>query len=229
MSELPRGASARLASVQMPPRIKALQRDKRGYPIPRFVDRSADKPDGEPDFRVMNPGFMMSCITKALCWICGGRLGRYGTFSVGPMCCITRTSSEPPSHRDCAQYAVQVCPFLAVPEMRRIETGLPEGVTMAGTGIARNPGVIALWTVLSYKRFSYGRGGVLIEMGDPETVEWWCRARAATRAEVKASIDGGMPFLFAECEKDTDVVESRRALEVDLEKAMQYLPTDGHK
>lgn len=226
MSGLPRGAAARLASIPMPARIEKLSRDKRGYPIPRFIDRRADKPDGEPDFRVMNPLFMMSCMTHGLCWICGDRMGKYGTFSVGPMCCVTLTTPEPPSHLECARYAVQVCPFLSVPEMRRIETGLPEGVTVAGTGIPRNPGVIALWTVLSYKRFSDDRGGVLIEMGKPETVEWWARARAATRDEIEHSIATGMPLLRAEAMKDSRPSEALRELTIQLGNALQYLPAE---
>ena len=43
---------------------------------------------------------------------------------------------------------------------------------------------------------------MLFELGDPHSVRWYCEGRTATRAEVMASIDGGLPILLAEAEKD---------------------------
>ncbi len=34
-------------------------------------------------------------------------------------------------------------------------------------------------------------------MGEPESVEWWAHCRQASRAEVEASIDSGLPNLEA--------------------------------
>ena len=60
------------------------------------------------------------------CWLCGQTLGKHMTFPIGPMCAITRTTAEPPSHLACAEYAVKACPFLSQPRMRRNERDLPE-------------------------------------------------------------------------------------------------------
>lgn len=141
--DLPAGAAARLAAVPMPRRIANLKRDRRGYPIPRFIDRSADI-DGEPDFRIMDGRYLRGCLRLKACWICGEKLGRYMTFPIGPMCAINRNIAEPPSHLECCEYSAKVCPFLAVPAMRRIEKDKPEAAWVSGEMISRNPGVIPL-------------------------------------------------------------------------------------
>lgn len=121
------------------------------------------------------------------------------TFVVGSMCGLNRTSSEPPSHTDCARYAAQACPFLARPHMARREGGLDEIGTEkpAGEMITRNPGVTLLWTARGYSLFGDGRGGTLFRLGDPVGLEWWAEGRAATRAEVAESVRTGLPALEA--------------------------------
>jgi hypothetical protein len=54
-----------------------------------------------------------------------------------------------------------------------------------------------LWTTKDYDVFPDGlrRGGVLIQMGEPESVDWYCRGRAATREEIMRSIEAGLPAL----------------------------------
>jgi hypothetical protein len=131
------------------------------------------------------------------------------SFVIGPMCTITRTTSEPPSHRACAEFAVTACPFLTQPKMTRSPRAKPEEAEEpAGVHLTRNPGVSALWTTRGYKRFRVegdvagSTGGYLIEMGNPEHVSWWREGRHATRAEVEASIAGGFPALEALAAKE---------------------------
>lgn len=218
---LPRGARERLATIPMPPRIAKLQRDGRGYPIPRFIDRKADKPDGEPDFRIMDGKYLQQCIKYSMCWICGGALQRRKTFPIGPMCAINRNIAEPPSHMECCLYSVKVCPFLSIPEMRRIEAGKPDGVWVSGEMIARNPGAICLWTVEKYKTWTPAPGQILFDIGEPVAVEWWARGRAATRAEVDASIASGLHHL-EELARQQD--GGMAHLQKCIERAQPYLP-----
>src|SRR4249920_2430888 len=91
-----------ISDIPMPSRIAALPHDDRGFPIPFFV---ITMPDGTRDFRIMDHVRRDKCIRSSLCWICGEKLGTYKAFVIGPMCTITRTSSEPPSHRECAEYS----------------------------------------------------------------------------------------------------------------------------
>lgn len=124
------------------------------------------------------------------------------TYPIGPMCAVNRITSEPPSHRDCARYAAQACPFLRTPTMQRRERNLPtDKINPPGTMIMRNPGVTALWTTQEWELLKQP-GGVLFALGDPAEVEWFTRGRAATRAEVEASIDSGMPLLVADAQQN---------------------------
>lgn len=179
---------------KLPARMQTLKIDERGYPIPWFVDY--DK-DGKPEFRSMDVEKWIRAIKFRLCWVCGERLGRFQTFVAGPMCGINRTSSEPPSHHECAVWSAINCPFLNNPEaVRRVDekfTAMEKPV--GGFAITRNPGVTMLWTCLDFAVFDDQRGGRLLTMGEPSKVEWFTRGRAATKEEVLASIEAGLPAL----------------------------------
>jgi hypothetical protein len=177
----------------MPPEIARLPRDHRGYPIPRFVAYV----DGKPDFRVVDTKFWSDAVKQKLCWLCGGRMGTRGWFVTGPMCTMTRTSAEPPSHRMCALFAVKNCPFLTKPLAKRNERDLPPDMTEpGGVMIARNPGVTAILETRSYKIFRDPNGHPLIQMGDPDALLFFREGRIATRAEVMDSIQSGIPILM---------------------------------
>lgn len=178
-----------------PGRIAMLHHDKHGRPVPWFVAWI----DGQPDFRVIKPGAIGAAVTARLCWVCGVLFARQEprAFLIGPMCAVNRTSAEPPSHYDCAAYSAMHCPFLATPRMTRRERHLPEGAAEpAGFMIRRNPGVALIW-VTRYNGWAPFRapGGLLFDIGEPEWVEWYAQGRRATRTEVLASIDSGLPIL----------------------------------
>lgn len=178
----------------MPPRIAKLPR-KGIYPVPFFVA----KVNGVYDFRMVRPETMQQCIEQHLCWICGEKMWKPQCFVVGPMCVVNHTSAEPPSHRECAEFAVLACPFMLNPQMVRREdeqTKALEG-NVAGNMIKRNPGVMALWTTKFWAMFNDGRGGVLFNFQDPVHVSWWREGRRATTAEVLESIESGLPNLKA--------------------------------
>ena len=179
--------------TEPPERMRHLPLDRRGYPIPAFVQWV----NGEPDFRIMNPQHWHDCIVKDLCWVCGARIGAFLVFPIGPMCAINRTASEPPCHRECALWSVRNCPFLARPHMVRREDDLSREAiqNVSGVMIPRNPGAVCLWTTKKYKLFRDNRNRPLIELGDPVKVEWYAEGRPATRSEVMESVRTGMPIL----------------------------------
>ena len=176
----------------MPSRIARLPRDRRGFPIPAFVG-AVDK-NGEPDFRIVSPNHMAKCVRQNRCWICGDVMGTRKAFALGPMCCVNRVSSEPPSHYDCAVFAAKACPFLSNPAAKRRERDLPENREVAGILIERNPGVTAIWMTRFYSIMNVSNG-LLFAVGEPEELEFYARGRKATRAEIDASIKSGMPLL----------------------------------
>ena len=181
----------------LPKRMKSLAVDERGYPVPWFVQWV----DGKPEFRAMNTQKLIQALRSKLCWVCGEPLGVYLCFVAGPMCGINRTSSEPPSHLECARWSAKNCPFLSNPKMVRREDALINNAGMrdnvAGFAITRNPGVAMLWITREFEMFRDQKGAHLIQMGEPQSVEWYAEGREATRAEVQASIDGGLPILEA--------------------------------
>ncbi len=208
----------------MPPRIAKLPRNGVGYPIPWFV---ATLDDGARDFRIAAFGKMVDATNRRLCWICGGRLGAFMAFVIGPMSAVNRVTSEPPSHSDCAVYAARVCPFLTRPAMqRRPGAKAADTVPAAGVLLERNPGVALVWTTRSYKPFRPDRGedGILYQIGQPTGVSWWANGRAATRAETLASIESGLPALVEACKLDGDPAAATRDLDLRVAQAMTLLP-----
>lgn len=215
-----------LANEPMPPRIARLPRNHVGYPIPWFV---AVLDDGTRDFRIADNERKRDAIRFRKCWMCGETLGRHAAFTVGPMCALNRISAEPPSHVACAVYAAKVCPFLATPSMRRRDSNMPTDqlVPVAGHMIERNPGVTLVWVTRTWKPFQppVGPKGVLFRFSDPTALHWFAEGRDATRAEVLASIDSGLPALQAACQLDADPAGSLRILDDDHQRALELVPT----
>lgn len=210
----------------LPLRLRKLPLDARGYPVPWFV-AWVDGPDGPetvPDFRVVDARKFRRAVKERLCWVCGEMLGRWLAFPIGPMCCITRTISEPPSHVECAEWSARNCPFLAQPQMVRREDHLPTDVEEpAGFGIKRNPGVMCIWITRGYELFDDGHGKPLITIGAPERTTWWREGRAATRAEVDESVNSGLPILLAGARRDGPFAVAE--LERQHERARLLFPT----
>ncbi len=185
---------------EMPVRIAKLG-VHRGYPVPWFCHWE----NGEPDFRIVGPGKAAEAWGFRRCWICGEGLGANVVYTVGPMCAINRVSSEPPSHLECAVWAVKACPFLTRPYMRRRENDIPEGAEeAAGVMLKHNPGACLIWSTrrgdTSARRVT--GGGVLFDIGVPQETLWFTEGREATRSEVMEAIERGLPILREMAERD---------------------------
>jgi hypothetical protein len=116
--------------------------------------------------------------------------------------------------------------------MKRREAGLPEELkgdgkmaAVAGIALLRNPGVEAVWTTRRYGIFDDGSGGVLFDIGDPDSVTWWAEGREATRGEVEASIELGLPSLLEMAEDEGS--RAVRDLERMVKRARTFLPAEG--
>jgi hypothetical protein len=205
--------------LKIPARIAALPKDDHGRPVPWFVCWI----DQKPDFRVIGPGKIADAYRFKLCWICGQRLGKFKTFVIGPMCALNRISAEPPSHRECAIFAVRACPFLSTPQMHRRTRDLPtEGVhEPGGIGLKRNPGVSLVWTTSSYAPLR-APNGYVFRIGDPTELLWFKEGRTATREEILESIDSGVPILREVAQQDGP--KALAALDASYQEAMKLLP-----
>jgi hypothetical protein len=218
--------------IAVPARLRKRPRDHRGFLVPYFVawlddfGRLLPPGEGTPDFRVVDTNKHADCIRWNRCWLCGDQLGKYKTFVLGPMCCINRLSSEPPSHLECAEYAVRVCPFLIRPRMRRNEHDLPDQMILpAGLMDPGNPGTMALWTSHAFRLAEAERGnpGRLIIVGDPVAVTWWHEGRLATPVEAADAMRAGMTKL-AKIAADQDGPDAVEAVTEMTRQAERWLP-----
>jgi len=207
----------------LPKFMAGLEVDKRGFPVPWFVEWIG----GEPEFRSMDAKKMVRAINEKRCWVCGNKLYGEEVYVIGPMCAVNAISSEPPSHRECARYSAMACPFLSKPQMVRRENGLPVPVeqlrdAVAGIMIERNPGATMLWFTRNH-RLLPNNNGVLWQLGRPFKVEWYSRGREATSDEVLESFETGLPAL-RDMAAEHDGPDGMAELEKRIAKARKYLP-----
>lgn len=104
--------------IPIPARLAERPRDARGYPIPAVV---LMRDDGTPDFRVTDSRKWVSAYENRTCSLCGQPMGRHLAFIGGPLTFENRYFTDLPAHLDCAQYAIQVCPYIAVPNFKYAE------------------------------------------------------------------------------------------------------------
>jgi hypothetical protein len=180
--------------------------------VPFFVGYVDDK----PDVRTMDSDALRQAVMENLCWVCGQRLLRVqtkfvGTFVAGPMCLVNRTSAEPPSHADCAEWCARACPFLTNPNKVRRDKNMPEGWHEApGIAILRNPGVTAL--IESHRWLPWtpheGGPGLLFNFQRIRSVGWVKEGREATTDEVYDSIESGLPALVEVAKEEPGAMEA---------------------
>jgi hypothetical protein len=104
--------------VPIPPRMQHLPLDPRGYPIPHVVMISKD---GSANFIINDSKAVQRCAAEHLCHVCGGPLEAPLCFVGGPRSAFHSLGAffDGPMHRECATYALQVCPYLALPSYGR--------------------------------------------------------------------------------------------------------------
>ena len=207
----------------VPARMAHRPIDARGYTVPWFVEWI----DGKPDFRVMDRRKFILAIRHRLCWLCGEKLGVYMTFCIGPMCVVNRITSEPPCHLECAEYAAKGCPFLTHPHAKYRTANCPADARETPGMLTHNPTACALYTTRSYATLNVVDGdnaGILLRLGRPEEITFWHKGRPASRAEVQAAMDIGLPKLQARAAEQGGpaIAELQRM----VEQARAYLPAE---
>jgi len=195
----------------IPDRLRGLPLDERGYPVPYFVAWI----DGKPDHRIVDPAKFRVCVRKGRCWICGRNLGKFATFTIGPMCVVNKISGEPPAHQECAKFAVQACPFLTLPRAVRRDAKLPHQVTVHPDMLVHNPGAMILWTTDEWDEVLGAPGDApVVSFGEPSRVSFWCQGRTATRGELLDAMAKGLPELQRMAEADGGDAPQRLARKV---------------
>lgn len=156
------------AGTEIPEYMRTLPVTEKGYLKPWFV--KAD------DFRIVDSDKAMLSINKERCWICGQAFkpAEYALVG-GPECAKSRAFTEPPCHVECAEYAVQVCPFLLYPGAKRREAGLAPEATLAHRNASsavpikgENPGEHYIFVV---KDFSFSKRFHVMQFTKDKVIE----------------------------------------------------------
>lgn len=159
--------------VPIPARLARRPRDRRGYPIPASVLVDAD---GVPDFRVTDHEKWFQLVRLKCCALCGEQLGRHLAFIGGPLSHQNRLFTDLPMHKECASYAVQVCPYIAAPNFRYAETLTEkEGLIQAVSAAVHTdrPERFFLGTTKACRPAQLPDGTLVVQASPWESTEWW--------------------------------------------------------
>lgn len=160
-------------SIPIPARLANRPRDVRGYPIPAVVIVDAA---GTPDFRVTDVHKWVAACKNKTCALCGEPLGRHMAFIGGPLTFENRYFTDLPSHRECAEYAMQVCPYIAVPNFKHASNIVPgKGVTLHVTEETSTirPDRFLMGIAKGYAPMRTESGGLIVRATPWEQVSWW--------------------------------------------------------
>lgn len=207
--------------AHMPPRVARLPVDARGFPVPWFVSWRG----GTPLFPVVDAAKLGVAWTAERCWICGEGLGAWRGWIVGPMSALEGATPEPPSHCECAAFAMTACPHLASADARFSEdaAGAPGHVAQANVSRLRTDAT-AIWVTRGRGASAVrANGGVLFRLEPPARLEWWSRRRPASGQAVREAIAAALPTLrrTAEAERRTAALDAR------LRWLQAWMPADA--
>lgn len=160
-------------SIPVPPRLSRRPKDERGYPIPAlvFIDDA-----GKPDFRITDHAKWLRACAQRTCALCGEPMGRHLAFVGGPLSHRNRVFTDLPMHKDCAEYALQVCPFLAAPRFRYAEeVALNSSATLVTSSHVSGdrPEFFVLGTTKDFVPMRLPDGTLVVQAAPWETVQWW--------------------------------------------------------
>lgn len=157
-------------AAEPPARMRHLPMRGR-FPVPPIfgVDDA-----GVPDFTVLDSKEWLRLVTEHACHMCGERLEWWCFFIGGDRSIHNRMFQDGAMHRECAEYALRVCPFLA---QGRSYTDRPARTTQ-GRGdspisdTTNNPGRFGLYRTRGYRLRAIGES-LAIEAQPAAEVQWW--------------------------------------------------------
>lgn len=168
--------SSSFRGVTIPGKMMTLRRLPSGMPVPKF----ATWKDGVPDLAVMNPEYFRRALTGRLCWICGNKLGRFAAFVGGPKSAASGHYTEAPCHKECAEFAAQVCPYIVTGKNMRRAVSAEVCEMLETGGDPNNPEVFGI-TISD--DWSFDRSTMLFSLRNVVEILWWKHGRPASKDE----------------------------------------------
>jgi hypothetical protein len=160
-------------AIEIPPAMIRLPQDKSGYPIPFTVSRDAS---GIPNFGEHDQMAFIQCIQQRLCSLCGHPL-ELDIWLIGGAKTALEPAGvylDPPLHRQCGVYALQVCPYLAVSSFKK---RLPPDLTSNDIGVQLLPGKAPLFGFVKtagYQVMVHPTGSIITVPKRPFlSIEYW--------------------------------------------------------
>ncbi|OTP79450.1 hypothetical protein [Caballeronia sordidicola] len=174
----------------VPPRMRNLPVNCEGYPVP-FVCAWID---GEPNFSIADPRKLAACHDQRWCSLCGELLGQYKAFVLDPVAAVTRISTEPPAHIECARFAA--------------------------AALSR-AFVTLVWVTRGYS-LERINGKTVFRIGEPEQTFWYAGGLRATRQEVMDSMQAALPAMYALAHEEGEATVME--LDLKVARATRHFP-----
>ena len=155
-----------LLAVAIPDRLSRRPRDSRGFPQPFVVS----------DFRTTDGERWGYAVTQRRCGLCGEPLGSNIAFIGGPLSHESRLFTDVGMHRDCAEYALRVCPYLAIRPVKHLETikQVPDELRLAAPEVSTDkPERFALGITGGFKVIRLPSGPPALLANPWKSVSWW--------------------------------------------------------
>ncbi len=183
-------------AVPIPKRMRALGKDRRGYPIPYIILRDNE---GRPHFTINDTLRQRKALLERRCPICGNRLDKVIWFVGGPLSAFHEHGAYMDSalHHECMTYALQVCPYLATPNyLGRIDAAtvdpskLPGGmIFMDNTMLPERPAVFV--AVASYDQTISFEGPMayVAPVRPYIAVEYWRNGKRLSEDEARPLVE----------------------------------------
>ncbi|GLH30150.1 hypothetical protein WSS15_28000 [Acetobacter pasteurianus] len=197
--------STHFGNVPIPSRMLNLRRLNSGLPIPKFATWEGDK----PNLTVMNRDFFGTALRNKLCWICGQKMGRFASFVGGPKSTASKCFVEPPMHRDCAEFAMQVCPYLVTGNNERKNklTPLEEKQHRSAGTDPDNPIIFGM-SISNDWHFISGENCFFLK--NVAEVIWWKHGKLASSKEAEKAVLEGEQAVQAAMKEMQSLTRSRR-------------------
>lgn len=164
-------------NIRIPEKLAQRPRDTRGYPVPAGVLVDAQ---GKPDFKTTDVSRWVYLVKQNRCGLCGEPLGRHKAFIGGPKSHESRLFTDLPMHRDCARYALQVCPYLAAPRFKYAETLTEhEGFIVSKTDIVSTvrPDKFCMAIATDYQVRLAPDNTPVLQATPWTSTEWWSQGK----------------------------------------------------
>lgn len=190
-----------MKDIPIPFNLSKNDRDRRGFPIPFIVYRDTG---GVPHFTVDDTRKIDLVLAEKRCGLCGKPLKLGQMWMIGGASALHNADeifTVPPAHKECARYAIQVCPYLAAPvysrliEARTLNAGtLHEAVDVHHDQIVPDRApffVLARTSGVKWTDSGDGSGKQYISPRRPwKEVEFWRNGTAISRSEADAILAG---------------------------------------